>query len=250
MYKEIAVYWILQSVVLEVSAALIARDSKIMTTLEFLRTHWGHYTLLEREFLQTLPYVNLEYANGITFSYAYQKLLLEIGSEVDVTLKAYCRYLGANSKVKSITKYREYITSRRESFNTQKVLLINDNRELIPWLNWQSDNLSPFWWTAYNKVKHNRTTTGTINNIKQEYYKFANQDYTLEALAGLFQTYIYHYCEIATAEDKRVVTPLPGSRLFELTGGSWDDVEFYGEFASYIDENTGHLIFESNPFIY
>ena len=89
-----------------------------------------------------------------------------------------------------------------------------------------------------------------INCIKQANYKFANQEYTLQSLAGLFQIMVYAYYDIALNEGKRILTPLPGSKLFRLTGGIWDSVNFYGDSAFYIDEETGHMIYETNPLLY
>ena len=114
------------------------------------------------------------------------------------------------------------------------------NQTLQPWIEWTTEE-APFWWTAYNKVKHNRTSIVEIDNSKQEGFKFANQKYTLLALAGLYQIMVYFYYKVSTDEGKWVVTPMPGSRLFELTQGMWAAIDFYGENAFRIVPETGHL---------
>ena len=70
----------------------------------------------------------------------------------------------------------------------------------------------------------------------------------LLALAGLYQILTYIYYNIATEEDQEVVTPLPGSRLFELKGDLWEDVNFYGDFAFYFDD--GELKMEFSDVYY
>ena len=220
-----------------------------MNTDMFLSNNWSQYILLEREFLQTLQYVNLDEENGKTFSHAYQKLLLGLGSEVDVALKHFCKYLTKGFRGSTINKYCECITNNKPDFIIQKVKVIHTDQELQPWINWRNGE-SPFWWRAYNAVKHNRSEAEEIDSVKQENYKFANQEYTLLALAGLFQIMIYCYYDIAVTEGKKITTPLPGSKLFRLIGGFWDSIEFYGDSAIYLDEHTGQLFYETNPLLY
>lgn len=155
----------------------------------------------------------------------------------------------------TIDQYRNLIQSINPDFCTQEVLLLKTDAKVTPWLAWtgsitEAGNVvkNPYWWKVYNKVKHERTDTGTIALETKEYYKFANQKYTILALAGLYQVLIYMHYELATAEGKQVVTPLPGSRVFELTGGMWDTNQFYRDVAVYID--NGKLIMESSTIPY
>ncbi len=215
----------------------------------FLSNYWSQYVLLEREFLQTLQYVNLDEDNAKTFSHAYQKLLLGLGSEVDVTLKYYCRSLKKDFRGKRIDRYCECIAKNRPEFIKQKVKVIHNNQILEPWISWLNCKC-PYWWDAYNAVKHNRSEIEEIDGVEHVNYKFANQEYSLNALAGLFQVLVYSYYDIATLEGKEVTTPLPGSRLFILIGDFWDSIRFYGEGAFFTDRQTGHLVYETNLLLY
>ena len=103
--------------------------------------------------------------------------------------------------------------------------------------------INPYWWKAYNKIKHDRTNVGTIGSETKNYYKFANLQYVLQGLAGLYQTLIYLYYDMARLEDKSILTPLPGSRTFRLIGDQWNNINFYGDYAFYINKD-GHLIME------
>lgn len=221
-----------------------------MTSDEFINMYWSQYISIEKEFTGTTYYLALDEKNDSSYSQAYSKLMLEIGSEVDVVSKEYCRVIDPTFKnsYKTIGRYRESIRNCNPDFITQSVDVNGSVQILQPWKEWTSEE-APSWWTAYNKVKHSRTSIVEIDGVKQEGYKFANQKYTLLALAGLYQIMIYYYQKIASDELKRIVTPLPGSRIFELSGGMWDSISFYGDSAFYINEN-GSLIWETSSIHY
>ena len=198
-----------------------------MTTGEFSKIYWSQYIMLEKEFSNTLYYLALDNSNDTAYSQAYSKLMLEIGSEVDVVFKEYCRTIDSSFKASysKIGRYKECIINCNPDFITQEVTVINHEQSLFPWQEWNTQSEAPLWWTTYNKLKHQRTSMVEIGNVKQEAYKFANQKYTLLALSGLYQIMIYLYHYLAEQEGKTVVTPLPGSRLFNLSGGEWDNIE-------------------------
>lgn len=220
-----------------------------MTTKEFLSIYWNQYILLEKEFLKTLQFVSLNEDNKRTYSNAYQKLILELGSEIDIALKQYCLFLESSFKGEKIHDYKKIVTLKKVEFVEQEIKVIVTDEVLQPWRLWNEGKNSPYWWTAYNKIKHDRASFGEIDGIKQLYYKFANQEYTLLALAGLFQILVYLYYDLACYERERITTPMPGSRLFELQGGIWDSVQFYRDYAFYINDD-GHLIYETGTIQY
>ena len=210
----------------------------------FCETYWAHYISLEKEFTNTLRYVTLDSNNYTTYSEAYFKLLLAIGSEVDVVLKTYCELIDSSFNGDNIVDYRNCININKPAFFTQEVIVHEDKIKLRPWDNHDASGAicSPCWWTAYNKCKHNRTDLGTIAGKTQEFFKFANMEYALNALAGLYQVILYAYKILATAENNKVEVPLPGSRLFKLNGADWDNVQFFGDFATYIDNGVFSIV--------
>lgn len=222
----------------------------MITCDEFSRLYWAHYISLERELFQTTTYVDISTENYATYSEAYLKLLLEIGSEVDVAQKMYCSLLDASFSGESIDKYRTCIQANKGTFFTQETSVNEGLILLKPWENRDASGniISPFWWTAYNKCKHERTIVGTIDGVTKEYYKFANLKYTLDALAGLYQTLLYAYKLLASQEGKRIEIPLPGSRLFKLTGTDWDNIQVMDDIAVYFD--NGELFIEKSGSIY
>lgn len=221
-----------------------------MTCEQFTNIYWSQYISIEKEFAATLHYLALDIKNESAYSQAYSKLMLEIGSEVDVVFKEYCKLIDSSFKgaYKTIGRYKESVKNNNPDFITQQVSIINYDRTLYPWIEWNTLPDAPWWWTAYNKVKHNRTSVVEIDGIKQEGYKFANQRYTLLALAGLYQIMVNFYQRLADGEGKQIITPMPGSRIFKMIGGVWDSISFYGDSAFYI--NNGNLIWESSTIHY
>lgn len=212
-----------------------------MLCKEFINTYWSQYILLEKEFVSTLHYLSLDRENEEAFSQAYLKLLLELGSEIDVAFKQYCRNIDSSFRGEKITDYQACVRVKEPDFIMQNVEEKITGRTLMPWAKHDNSQNAPYWWKAYNKVKHNRTEGSKIDSEEKLSYKFANQKYTLLALAGLYQILVYTYYKLAKNEDKRICTPMPGSRLFELKGGMWSSVEFFDEIAYYIENETLHL---------
>jgi len=54
---------------------------------------------------------------------------------------------------------------------------------LKPWDEWRKARGVPFWWTAYNKIKHDRDSEYARANLKN----------ALNAVAGLFVVVLYLY---------------------------------------------------------
>lgn len=197
-------------------------DRKDTERKDFLRGYWGQYLLIEKEFMETLPYVSLCEDNYNAFSDAYLKLILQIGSAVDVALKKYCSILKPGPNADNIKAYRVIIADIvGEKFTNELIKLKNSAYDLPPintWQEWNTPN-SPEWWHVYNNVKHNRTQEVKIckerdNKPGKKSYKYANQKYTLQALAGLYQVLAFTYHEIVKDNCEFVPYPTPESKLF------------------------------------
>lgn len=218
-----------------------------MTKEMFLQTYWRHYLLLENDFIETTYFVELAPDNFTTYSAKFLKLLLAVGSEIDVALREYCRQLGAQGKLDSIAAYRTaiktYEQNGEESLHVQTVLSVNEIR-LKPWDAWYSEKeQSPDWWNNYNTVKHKRTSVG---KNAQANYKLANLENVFNALGALYQILLNLYKQLVASSD-RVRIPLRGSKLFRLSSPYWDKVKFFGEYALYVND-TGEIVQETGIF--
>ena len=83
-----------------------------MDVEEFLGLYWRNYILLEKEFAETLEYITLDADNYNVYSARYIKLLLQIGSEIDINAKLLCSQYNAQSRAEKINHYRTEITGR------------------------------------------------------------------------------------------------------------------------------------------
>ena len=215
----------------------------------FLNMYWSQYILLEKEFCKSLSYVSLSQENYNTFSNAFLKLILQTGSEIDISLKMLCSIFDPQYDGQTINQHLHGIQKYRSDFFDQvvEVRAVNEDIKIKPWKDYDSTpNNSLCWWKVYNKVKHDRTKIGTINAETREYYKFANLKNALYSLAALYHILVFAYYTLAKndmSQKRYIVTPLPGSGLFCLTGGFWNSVTFYNDNALYVNED-GNLILE------
>ena len=213
----------------------------------FLRLYWTQYINLEKEFRNTLHYVSLDPKNYDTFSPSFLKLVLSLGSEVDIISKVLASDVDAEFKGDNIIFYCNCITNSLPNFSEVVVKTLNEEIVLEPWKSW-GDNDSPDWWKHYNKIKHDRTG---ISPEGVPYYQYANLKNVLLSLSGLYQLLMYLYYNIAMDIKDYVKTPLPGSRIFTLTGDFWDEIAFYnGDFAFELNMDDGHLYLHNGEIPY
>ena len=54
---------------------------------------WNYFLSIEKDFIRTIDFVHLDAANAGAFSNEYAKLILLLGSEIDVVAKMLCHKL-------------------------------------------------------------------------------------------------------------------------------------------------------------
>ena len=72
---------------------------------------WHYFISLERDFIETINYVELSPRNAAAYSFEFAKLLLLIGSETDVVAKMLCKKIAPTTKAENIKDYRDIITN-------------------------------------------------------------------------------------------------------------------------------------------
>jgi len=150
--------------------------------------HWNFLLALDADLSQLSRYVEFDSRNFDSFSLELARLLLSAGSEVDVVAKQLCRALAANSKAESINSYRDEICKTYPQIPNFQVISPRFSLTLQPWDEWRKKSGVPFWWTAYNKVKHER----------HAHYDRANLKNALNAVAGLLVLVLFLYRQEAT----------------------------------------------------
>lgn len=147
---------------------------------------WASYESLEDAFIDFLSYVPMTHKHKEVWSPKLANLIVNIGSTIDSTFKSYLESPTLDT-AKDIDKIRsdqrkqtiyafQKVYDAGYSFSNREVYLLAPAEKLMPWSNWQKQDTPPIWWTAYNKVKHDR-----FKNITK-----ANLENTLNALSGLF----------------------------------------------------------------
>lgn len=173
---------------------------------EAYEEYFEYYLELEKEFFSTESYVAIEKANYKTYSVHYNRLYQSICSEIDCILKEICKQIDSKSKASKITRYYSIIINNMDKLKQETVYFNKQRIEIKPWKNWTKDK-SPTWWTYYNKVKHHRMEIEEETN--KQYYKYANLENVLNALAGLYILeqyfiFIYKYHNIDVI-DKNII---------------------------------------------
>jgi hypothetical protein len=166
--------------------------------------YWHYFISLEKDFIRTLDFVDLAPANSDCFGDNFAKMILAIGSEVDVISKALCFAINPASTAHNILHYRDEIAAAYPQIHEASILVERTDLEITPWASWSPEvSKSPTWWTAYNNVKHDR-----IANLTQ-----GNQKNALTSLCGLLvlNRYFHH----RTGQNSNIDHPQPLPSLLD-----------------------------------
>ena len=176
---------------------------------EFINTYWNYFLELEEQLLTIKRYVAFDKINYKTYSIEFLKLYQATCSEIDVVAKYIAEYFDPSFKKaqhKNIQKWGYIVHNQFPAIETISIRFTNDD-VFIPWKNWcyeitknkhgkkiyklcENKN-TPKWWTAYNKVKHERAFINNDNG-KSNYTQanLSNLIYSLSALYVLETLFI------------------------------------------------------------
>lgn len=205
-----------------------------MTSAVFLKQCWKYYLMLESDFSAQQRYITFEADNFSTYSLELSKQYLSICSEIDVICKQYCKHLDPAKSADTIDKYADIILQINPEITASKISLKEDAAlVLMPWNDWKlktidsttqttiNEYTSPGWWVLYNKVKHQRLDINSQQSETDLYYKSANLENVITALAGLFALEMQFYKSLVIHECAHSITIPPESSKFF----SFDDWE-------------------------
>ena len=117
--------------------------------------HWDYYLTVLDDLDKASRFVEFARENFRTYSVEFVRIILSVGSEIDVVAKLLSEQIGSPRPPQNINEYREIILNRFPSFPAIEISAPKYNLTFIPWQAWQR-NENPAWWTTYNKVKHAR----------------------------------------------------------------------------------------------
>ena len=175
-----------------------------------IELHWNYFLAIESDLDILARYVEFEENNFDCFSVEIARIILTSAAETDVVCKQLCHKISASSTAGKINQYRDEIVPAYSKIPNFEILLPRYGLNLKPWSEWEKSDGVPHWWTAYNKVKHQRDS---------EYHR-ANLKNALNAVAGLFVMVLYLYKE--KAEWGKL---LPDPKILRVSGGNFLGVD-------------------------
>jgi hypothetical protein len=188
--------------------------------------YWEYYKDLERQFenfLEQVPYLE---GNEDTYSFRLANLILAIGAHIDSALKEIAEYSFFSSKYPNmlnpkIEKGRnkgkpknpvitDYYPISEEYKLPEEVVIFKclpDRENVLPFKEYQKSGKKkiPYWWTAYNKIKHKFS-----KNFKKATLKTVR-----DALAAAFLLNVIHGPAADRLAEYRLVKPKYAPRGFK-----------------------------------
>jgi hypothetical protein len=143
-------------------------------------TYWRYFLALEEDLKNLSRYIEFCQDNYSVFSVELTRTYLAVCSEIDVIAKLLSKNLG-QTNASNIINYKNSILGTYPNLPSLVINIPTYNLNFSPWISWREDN-SPTWWKNYNNVKHSRN----------EFYKEANLDNVLNAMAGLLVINLYY----------------------------------------------------------
>ena len=195
----------------------------------FEKSYWNYFLELEDQFLATKRYVAFDTANFKAYSLEYLKLLEAVCSEIDIVGKEIAHQIDPRFKISdhssNIQKWWFTIQDWYAE-NAMEPVKILDELEFCPWeeyrieeypdkngvkrLRLAENSKTPYWWTSYNKVKHNRTLDDP--DTQQQYFHRANLENLCNAFSALYLLEKKYMKSVGRAEDYNRCSK---SKLFE-----------------------------------
>ena len=194
--------------------------NKSMTVDEFKKNFVNHYLLLEKDFQLTTEYVTLSKDNYDTYSVSYLKLLLTIGSEIDVMLEFLAKLYDPATKEMGFG-CSKILLKNEPDIKSLEIKLRNEELLIKPW----DCEMIPEWWTAYNEIKHNRYEDAIKFDSSRKYYQYANLRNVINALAALLSLELYAYRIISIQNSEKLFVPNVRS-IFTVQNLYWKDIGF------------------------
>lgn len=162
--------------------------------------HWNYFLSIEKSVQEISRFIEFNTTNFDTYSIEISRILMSATQENDVLLKQICSHFGNNSNKEG--GYRSFIPSKYSKLCDIEVEIPRYDLKFKPFLDWKSGT-TPKWWTANNKVKHERHT----------HFNQSNLENMLQAFCALYLTNIYYYLDVLKTQEI-----YPGSNLLAIDG--------------------------------
>ncbi len=153
---------------------------------------WKYFLSLEKDFIKTLQYVELEEKHFGVYSIEYAKLLMLTGAEFENMGKVILKELKSEFNVNNIGDIKQGLLENYPKIVDLEVSIENTLIKLKPFANWgnKKDSQKLFWWNNYNDLKH----------YKHQNFHLANMESVLNGLACLLWLNIIYYKKVLNHE--------------------------------------------------
>lgn len=152
----------------------------------YTSTHWNYFLSLEDDILLLSRWIEFNDKNFECYSLELARLLMTISAEFEVIAKLICKYKRPESRPSSINAYQKILTGSLKNIPNVTITIPRFGLTFTPFVNWVHEDKPPFWWSANNKVKHDRSNSfhqATLKNV-------------LNASAALFYLLVLYQGEI------------------------------------------------------
>lgn len=176
--------------------------------------HWQYLITLDSDLHKCSRFVYINKQNFKTYSIEFVRILLAVGSEIDVVAKILCNSIDSTKSCKNIDDYHRIIVNKFPRFSSMIIDIPQYELQLTPWKEWSQDE-NPDWWRAYNDVKHKR----------HNHFADANLENTFNAVAGLFVVIWYLHHEESKRKKLNKTVLLSADRYID--GVQWANTYYY-----------------------
>jgi hypothetical protein len=152
--------------------------------------HWDCYLTVLEDLARVSRFVEFTSANFQTYSVEFVRIILSVGSEIDVVAKLLCEHIEPQATPQNMNDYRKIILMQHPSISTIEISAPKYSLTFTPWSQWQSGR-NPVWWGTYNTVKHHRDA----------YYADASLENALLSSSGLCVLLGYLYADFFAAKS-------------------------------------------------
>lgn len=128
--------------------------------------HWSYVLTLVEDFERLGRYVEISAENYDTYSTECTRLLLASCSEIEVVLKLATNQ-GRNRYLKDCLVP---LQGDADLLRSSEIILSRSGLIIPPWREWLDCKVAPFWWSAYNDVKHDRSNNFWQASLKNCLY--------------------------------------------------------------------------------
>lgn len=155
---------------------------------------FDQYQIIEQDFIDFIKIIPIDEEEHLkVYSPVLKDIIIRCCVQIETFFKEWAKYsISNNSEISLYSKYMslkggelrkerawnfgDYYYFKSE-FDIHKVFVRATNQTLMPFETWESEKNAPFWWNAYNAIKHSGISSKREGNLKNALY----------ALAALFQ---------------------------------------------------------------